>query len=195
MQTTNIHQAVRKYFEEVSSGMQGVSLEKMEKIARILFEAYTSDRKIIIFGNGGSAANASHFVCDLGKGASMPGKKRFKVMALCDNIPTMTAYANDASYEDIFAEQLKNIVEAGDVVIALSGSGNSRNVLKAVELAIQYPAVTIGLTGFQGGKLKSLVSECLIVPSECMEQIEDIHLVVLHALKIVLMGMLAQQSR
>jgi len=145
-------------------------------------------------GNGGSASTASHFACDLGKGLSLPGKKRFKALALCDNIPTMTAYANDCSYEDIFSEQLKNIVEAGDCVVAISGSGNSKNVLKAVELANQHSAITIGLTGFQGGRLKDLVSECLIVPNNTMEQVEDIHLVILHAIKLVLIDMLREDK-
>lgn len=194
MQTTNIQHAAKKYFESVSVSLHGVDLDKVEKIARILFHAYKSDKKIILIGNGGSAATASHFVCDLGKGVSLPGKKKFKVLALCDNIPTMTAYANDCSYEDIFMEQLKNIVEAGDVVVAISGSGNSKNVLKAVELANQYPAITIGLTGFEGGRLKGLVSECLIIANNTMEQVEDIHLVILHAIKLVLIGMLEEDK-
>lgn len=195
MQTTNIQNAAKVYLENVSISLHGLALEKIEKIARILFEAYTQDKKIILMGNGGSAATASHFVCDLAKGTASPGKKRFKAMALNDNTPLVTAYANDSSYEDIFSEQLKNAVEAGDVVIAISGSGNSKNVLKAVELASRNSAITIGLTGFQGGRLKDLVSECLIVPNNTMEQIEDIHLVVLHAIKIVLMGMLTEERR
>lgn len=136
-------------------------------------------------GNGGSAATASHFACDLAKGTTMDNpsmRKRFKVTALTDNVPLLTAWANDIDYENMFVEQLKNLLEEGDLVIAISGSGNSKNVLKAVEYANTRAAKTVGLTGFEGGRLKDMVKECLIVPSNSIERIEDVHLILEHLL-------------
>lgn len=109
-------------------------------------------------------------------------KDRFKVIGLSDNVPLLTAWANDNGYENIFVEQLKNLLEKGDVVIAISASGNSKNVLRAVEYANTKAAITIGLTGFEGGKLKDMVQECLIVPSNSMERVEDVHLILGHLL-------------
>ena len=109
-------------------------------------------------------------------------RERFKVIALTDNVPLLTAWANDTGYENIFVEQLKNLLEEGDVVIAISASGNSKNVLKAVDYASNKAATTIGLTGFEGGKLKDIAQECLIVPSNSMERVEDVHLILGHLL-------------
>ncbi|MER3404974.1 MAG: phosphoheptose isomerase, partial [Chloroflexota bacterium] len=111
-----------------------------------------------------------------------PGRPRVRALALTDNVPLLTAWANDSAYSDVFAEQLENLVEPGDVVVAISGSGNSPNVLKAVELARARGAATIGWTGFQGGRLKDLVDVVIIVPSDSMAQIEDVHLTLNHAL-------------
>jgi len=127
---------------------------------------------------------ASHFACDLGKGTAVPSQneKRFRVIALTDNVPLMTAWANDNSYEDIFAEQLLNLMVAGDQVFAISGSGNSCNVLRALKAAKASGLSTIGLTGFQGGRMKSLCDHCIVIPSDNMQVIEDFHLSVAHAL-------------
>jgi D-sedoheptulose 7-phosphate isomerase len=177
---------VKKYLESIKTSLDALPLEKIEKIAGILYRAYKSNKKIILMGNGGSAATATHFVCDLAKGTAVLGKKRFKALGLCDSMPMVTAYANDCGYEYIFSEQLKNLAEKGDVVICISASGNSKNVLNAVMVAKKQSAITIGLTGFQGGKLKKMVSECIVVPGDNMEQIEDIHLIILHVLKLIL---------
>jgi D-sedoheptulose 7-phosphate isomerase len=133
-------------------------------------------------GNGGSAANAEHFVNDLGKGGRRGFPRRFKVLSLASNVPLLTAWANDTDYEHVFAEQLRNFVGPADVVMAISGSGNSRNVLNAIALARARGAVTVGLTGFDGGKLKALCDHCVVVPSDDMQHIEELHLVVLHAI-------------
>ncbi|MBU1125916.1 MAG: SIS domain-containing protein [Candidatus Omnitrophica bacterium] len=192
MQITKFKRA-EEYVREVEATLKKLPWADIERLAEILLRAHARGSKVIIMGNGGSASSASHFVCDLSKGAAMPGKKRFKALALCDNIPLMTAYANDCSYEDIFAQQLVNIVEKNDVVIAISGSGNSKNVLSAVKVARRAGARTVGLTGFKGGRLKSMVQFPLVVPNECMEQIEDIHLVILHAVKMVIIRRLAKR--
>lgn len=187
MQTIKINKFGAKiYFQGVKRSLDNLSVGIIEKITAVLYRAYKSEKKIILMGNGGSAATASHFVCDLTKGAVVPGKKRFRAFALSDNIPLISAYANDCGYPEVFLEQLKNIVDRGDVVIGISASGNSLNVLKALSYAKTKSALTIGVTGFDGGKLKDLVDQCLVVSNDNMEQIEDVHLVILHAIKLIL---------
>jgi D-sedoheptulose 7-phosphate isomerase len=148
-----------------------------------LVRAYDEGKSVFIFGNGGSAALASHFACDLGKGTVIGnnGHRRFRVMALTDNVPLMTAWANDSCYEQIFAEQLRNFVASGDVAFAISASGNSPNVLQALEVAREAHATTVGLTGFDGGKMKSWCDVCVVLPSHNMQIIEDFQLSVAHA--------------
>jgi D-sedoheptulose 7-phosphate isomerase len=137
---------------------------------------------IFILGNGGSASTASHFACDLAKGTRQPGRRPFRVMALTDNVPLITAWANDTAYDRIFAEQLRPLVQPDDLVIGVSGSGNSPNVLEAMRLAREVGARTIGWSGFNGGRLRELVDVSVVVPCDSMEQIEDVHLIVEHAI-------------
>jgi D-sedoheptulose 7-phosphate isomerase len=174
----------QEYFSDLARVVENISTELVDRISDTIFEAYLEDRTVFLFGNGGSASLASHFACDLGKGTALPGgsQRRLRVIALTDNIPVMTAWANDASYEDIFAEQLRNFVRARDISIAISASGNSPNVLRALQVSRQAGAFNIGLTGFRGGKLKSLCDLCLIVPSENMQLIEDLHLSIAHSI-------------
>jgi len=183
---------IEDYLTELKGTFDKLPYSEIETVKNILLQAYRENKKVFIMGNGGSAATASHFACDLAKGTA--GKdnlgKRFKVIALTDNVPLLTAWANDTAYENIFLEQLKNLLDEKDVVIAISGSGNSRNVLRAVKYAATHGSVTIGLTGFEGGKLRSIVKECLIVPSHSMEQIEDVHLILEHLLCLWLRNVL-----
>src|SRR5258708_9490870 len=167
----------RQYFEEWERVMVSFPEEGTDQIADILVRAYDAGRTVYLCGNGGSAALASHFACDLGKGtAYCNGGKRLRVLSLTDNLPTLTAWANDSSYEDIFSEQLRNFVQPGDVAVAISGSGNSKNVLNALQVAREAGATTVGISGFQGGEMKSLCDICVIVPSNNMQIIEDLHL-------------------
>jgi D-sedoheptulose 7-phosphate isomerase len=169
--------------------MRQVFYPGVDRIAAELLAAYRDGRTVFIFGNGGSAATASHFACDLSKGATTripAAAKKFRVIALTENTSLITAWANDSNYEDIFAEQLRNLLAPDDVVLAISGSGNSPNVLKALELALCAGAHTIGLTGFRGGKMKPLCRTCLVVPCENMEVIEDVHLAACHAVSTVI---------
>ncbi len=145
-----------------------------------LEEARENERHIFICGNGGSAATSSHFVVDMLKGASFNREKRFRIMALNDQMPTLTAYANDVHYDCVFAEQLRNFAKPGDLVIALSGSGNSPNVLKAIEYANSIGCKTIAMTGRDGGKLAPMASLNIHVPSPHMGRIEDGHHIVCH---------------
>jgi D-sedoheptulose 7-phosphate isomerase len=173
----------RQYFDEMQRVASGVCLHDIDQIADTLLKAYESSRTIYTFGNGGSSSLASHFACDLGKGtAYCNGGKRFRVLALTDNVSTLTAWANDSSYDDVFSEQLRTFVQAQDVAFAISGSGNSRNVLNALLVARDAGATTIGISGFQGGKMKSLCDICVVVPSNNMQIIEDLHLAMAHSI-------------
>jgi D-sedoheptulose 7-phosphate isomerase len=173
----------RQYFEELQGVVTALPHGTINQIADELVKANESGRMVYLFGNGGSASLASHFACDLGKGtAYCNGGKRFRVLAFTDNIPTMTAWANDSNFEDIFAEQLRNFVRPQDIAFAISGSGNSKNVLNALALARGAGARTIGLAGFQGGEMKSLCDICVVVPSDNMQIIEDLHLAMAHSI-------------
>jgi D-sedoheptulose 7-phosphate isomerase len=173
---------LERYLARSADVLRQLPVGAIDGVVGALLRALESGRFIYVMGNGGSAANAEHFVNDLGKGGQRGFPRRFKVMSLTGNVSLMTAWANDTDYEHVFAEQLRNFVSSGDVVLAISGSGNSRNVLNALGLARERGAVTVGLTGFDGGKLKSLCDHCVVVPSDNMQHIEELHLVVLHAI-------------
>jgi D-sedoheptulose 7-phosphate isomerase len=170
------------YFAELDRVVQHLSYETIDQITTRLARAYEDNRTVFLFGNGGSAALASHSACDLGKGTVMNGRRRFRVLALTDSVPVMTAWANDARYEDIFAEQLMHFVQKDDIVLAISGSGNSANILNGLKTGREAGAYNIGLTGYQGGKMKNLCDLCLIVPSDNMQFIEDLHTCVTHSI-------------
>ena len=156
--------------------------EEIEKIFNILKNARDSGNHVFVMGNGGSASTASHFVADLLKTSITNENKRFKAISLSDNIPVLLAWSNDESYETVFSNQLENFVEKDDVVIGISGSGNSKNVLNAIQLANEKHATTIGLNGKSGGKLSEIVKINLTVKSDDMLTIETIHLLICHLL-------------
>jgi len=168
------------YFSRVKSTLDLVSRTELNVFMVLLLEALEKGKRIYIMGNGGSAATASHFAADFNKGLSYGKERRFKFTCLNDNLPTVLAYANDVGYECVFAEQLRNFVEAGDLVIGISGSGNSPNILRAIEYARACGAVTIGLTGFDGGALKAAAEYNVNVPIHNMQVTEDIHMVFDH---------------
>lgn len=177
---------VQAYLRDVSEVLLRLPHDRIADVIAVLERARAEGRRIFLFGNGGSAATASHIAVDLIKSTARPGKPRLKVIALNDGIPTLTAYANDYGYETVFAGPLEALAEPGDVAIGISASGNSANVLRAMDVARERELVTVGLTGFQGGKLKERVDICIIVPSNSMQQIEDAHLVILHAIFLAL---------
>jgi len=168
------------YKNQLINAINEIDSFHVSSVARILNQARIDGRKVYTFGNGGSASTASHFAGDLNKGAIREDTLRFKALCLNDNIPGLMAWANDVNYESVFAEQLNNFIEPHDVIIAISGSGNSKNVLNAVKIASAGGATTLGLTGFNGGKLKRLVDFAIVVPCDVMEIIEDVHLVLCH---------------
>lgn len=171
---------LRQYTTEISRALEAVEGEDFEKVIHILGEAYKERKQIFIAGNGGSAATANHFVCDFGKNAVKSDEKRFKIISISDNVEKITALGNDIAFESIFEEQLKNLMDPEDVLIVISASGNSPNIVKAVEFARKKNCKVISLTGFKGGKVKGLSDVNLNVDLSSYEQIEDIHLMILH---------------
>jgi D-sedoheptulose 7-phosphate isomerase len=171
---------IQKYIDEMQQTLDQLPLEQIDKVIDLLFEARITGKQVFTMGNGGSASTASHFVCDLSKNTRREDLPSFRVIGLTDNIASITAYANDEGYENIFAQQLANLVNPGDVVIGISTSGNSPNVIEAIDLANRANAKTIAFTGFDGGKLGSLADIHVCVPSNSVEQIEDVHLMLEH---------------
>jgi D-sedoheptulose 7-phosphate isomerase len=169
-----------RYKSDVHKAIDTIDLEKVGQAIEIFSRAREENRHIFVCGNGGSAATASHFVCDMIKGASFNRSRRFRMMALNDSLPTLTAYSNDVHYECAFVEQLKNFAQERDVVLAISGSGNSPNVLRAIEYANEIGCRTIALTGRNGGKLGPLAELNIQVSNPHMGRIEDGHLIVMH---------------
>jgi D-sedoheptulose 7-phosphate isomerase len=168
------------YREHLIDALSKIDLEQVDQAIDWLKEARRNRGHIFTCGNGGSASTASHFVCDIIKGASFSRGSRFRITALCDNVATLTAYSNDISYECAFVEQLKNLAQPRDVVIGISGSGNSPNVIRAFEYAIDCGCRTIALTGRDGGKLGKLAELNIQVPVPHMGRIEDAHMAVCH---------------
>jgi D-sedoheptulose 7-phosphate isomerase len=170
------------YLKDLQASLGRIDLARVEQAIAWLAEARDAGRAVFVCGNGGSAATASHFLCDMLKGASYGRTKRWRFHALTDNLATLTAYSNDVGYDVVFVEQLKNLGEPGDVLMALSGSGNSPNVLRAIEWANASGLKTIGLTGRDGGQLGRLSQLEVRVPDPHMGRIEDGHMIVCHML-------------
>jgi len=179
-----VKQIVSEYLSGFEKIWREVSMDSLERVVRHLRKARESGATIYIAGNGGSAATASHWVNDLGKATKRSGRKPMRVMSLSDNISWLTALANDEGYERVFSGQLENFAHAGDVLIVISASGNSPNLIQAVELARQRGLITIGLLGFDGGVLKNKVDECLWLPTEkgAYGLVESAHALLCHIL-------------
>jgi len=168
------------YLDRVKQALTAAPRQALWDAITVLHEARMSGRQVFVMGNGGSATTASHFACDLAKGAQVEGCPSFRVLPLTDNVALLSAYANDESYDAVFARQLGPLVQAGDVVIGISGSGNSPNVLRAIDLARERGAFTMGFVGFDGGQLKHRVDLAVHVEHDCMPQVEDVHVVLAH---------------
>jgi D-sedoheptulose 7-phosphate isomerase len=174
------------YLTQLAGTLAAIPRDALEAVAQALWETYQRDGTIIVCGNGGSAATASHFACDLAKWTINSDRRRLRALALTDNVPLMTAWSNDRSYESLFVEQLITHYRPGDLLVAISGSGNSPNVIQAVAWANQAGAPTVGLSGFDGGKLGQLARYSLHVENHVMPQVEDAHSAVCHALAVQL---------
>lgn len=177
---------IEVYFTKLKQTIDSVSVQDLNTLMNVLVEAKNAGKIIFIMGNGGSSATASHYVCDFNKGVSSNQETKFKLICLNDNIPSLMAYANDLSFEDVFVEQLKNFFHEGDIVLGISGSGNSKNVLKAIEYANRHGGITIGLTGYDGGKLKNMVQYSMHIPVNDMQITEDLHMVLDHCMMKIL---------
>lgn len=184
---------IRNYFKELKKTIDEISVEDIKKVTDLLYDAYKKNKQIFIIGNGGSASTASHFACDLGKGTLQrvydEKEKRFRAISMVDNVALLTALSNDLSYNDVFSQQLKNLINYGDILIAITGSGNSKNILNAVDTASKSGAITIGFLGFDGGKLKDKIDYYIHVPSDHYGRIEDLHLVIAHLISSYLTEM------
>lgn len=178
---------INEYLGLLTQAIEELPEDKIQDVIDILKAAHSDGRQVFLLGNGGSASTASHIACDFQKGLKECTGKRFRASAMTDNVAVMTAWANDTDYENIFAEQLDSLLESGDVVLAISGSGNSPNVIKAVEKANQMGAITIGWSGFAGGKLAQVAQKSIVVNSDNMQRIEDVHMVLGHLVFACLM--------
>lgn len=174
---------IENYLSLVKETIDKLDRGQIEKTAEAFMRVYHAEKTIYIFGNGGSAASATHACGDFVKGASYGLQKRFKVMSLVDNLPALMAIANDLSYDDIFVEQLKNFLQPGDLVIGISGSGNSKNVIKAMEYAKEKGIQTIAFCGYKGGKIKEIADIAVHSVAMDMEVAEDIHMMVFNTIK------------
>jgi D-sedoheptulose 7-phosphate isomerase len=187
----DVRHDVRAYLDRLKAVIDRLDLRQVQDVVERLVDAHARGGFVYVFGNGGSAATASHFVNDFNKGASAGLSRKFRLCCLNDNVPTLLAIANDVGYDDVFRAQLENYLERGDLVVAISGSGNSPNVLKAVDYARRRGAETIGLVGYDGGRLKGLVDHCIHVPADDMQLVEDLHLVMNHVMMTALRSHLA----
>lgn len=177
---------IQHYWDELLRAMQRMPFKQLAQVAEILFDCHQRGSTIFLVGNGGSAATASHFACDLAKGARARGMPPFRVVALTDNVPLLTAWANDTDYERVFAEQLITLARPDDVIILISGSGNSPNILATARAARHAHTTTIALTGQTGGKLARLADVVVRVPAPSIEQVEDAHLIIAHSICVAL---------
>jgi D-sedoheptulose 7-phosphate isomerase len=173
---------VGAYLDRLRAAIDRLPVDRIEAIGEILYRAYRHDKQVFIVGNGGSAATASHLACDLGKNTISPDRQRFRVTSLNDNMSLVSAIANDLGYEHVFSEQLKNLIRPGDVLISITGSGNSLNIVNAMEYARERAATNVALLGFDGGRAIRLADEYVLIPVEDYGVIEDLHLVLDHIL-------------
>lgn len=171
---------IHEYLDQTRNSLDRIPVADIERVIEEVLRANERGSQVFILGNGGSASASSHFACDLGKGTIIPGRPRFRVIALSDNIALITAWANDFDYTDIFAEQLTNLIRPQDLVIGISGSGKSPNVVKALRCAREMGGITVAFTGFDGGLVKDIVDIPVIAPGNFMGQIEDMHLILVH---------------
>jgi len=177
---------INDYLIRLGNTIENLDQNSIKQCCKLLLRPYENENNIFVCGNGGSASTASHFACDINKGVSYGLEKRFKIIPLTDNFATITAYSNDVGYEDVFVEQLKNFFQKGDIIIGISGSGNSKNVIKAVEFVNNNNGISIGWTGYSGGILKSITHHSINANVMDMQTSEDIHMILVHIIMKVL---------
>jgi D-sedoheptulose 7-phosphate isomerase len=173
-------QWISEYIQAQKAALDSIPAQAVADVIETFRDALKNDRQIFIFGNGGSASNSSHFITDLGKGASDKLNSRFRCLSLNDNISWITALGNDYSYEDVYSRQLQNFAKPGDIVMTLSVSGNSPNLVKAVDWAVNNGMYTIALVGGKRGKLAQLAQKVIVINSEHYGRVEDAHMGICH---------------
>jgi D-sedoheptulose 7-phosphate isomerase len=192
----NFETNIKNYLSREKEMLDKLSVADINEVINVLLTARDEGHYIFIMGNGGSAATASHFAGDFNKGASYGYDKRFKFICLNDNYPALLAYANDVSYEDVFVEHLKNFFVSNDIVIGISGSGNSKNVIKAIEYANENGGITVGLSGYNGGRLKQIARHNIHIPIDDMQIVEDLHMTMDHLMmKVICNSMCVSLSK
>jgi D-sedoheptulose 7-phosphate isomerase len=191
---TPIETHARDYLKRLIAALEGMPMDAIDSLSETLYRAYSDGKQVFILGNGGSASTASHMAADLGKNTIGPNMRRFRIMSLNDNIPLLTALSNDLGYENMFAEQLQNLIQPGDVLIVISGSGKSPNVLRAMEYAQSRSADVIALLGFDGGPAAGLADLSVLVESNDYGVVEDAHLIINHILVEYFRGRLADEQ-
>jgi D-sedoheptulose 7-phosphate isomerase len=196
-----ITQSIADYMNSLSNTLKELDMNQLAKVVEVLLKAQQQGKKILTMGNGGHGNTAAHMINDFAKHTTSSDskdavvtEKRFRTMCLNDSVSFVTGIGNDMGYDYIFSEQLKNWCESGDVVIGISGSGNSENVLKAFDVAKSLGATTICFSGKDGGKAKAIANICIVVPSSKMVQIEDVHLAINHALADELKKLIQNRS-
>ena len=182
---------IQDYIEKEIEVLKCLNLNEINVLINLLEKARTEGNRVYICGNGGSAATASHYCCDFNKGISRKQEKRYNFTCLSDNVPSMLAIANDIGYEEIFRFPLQNVIKKGELFIGISGSGNSKNVVNAMEYAKSVGAITVALVGYDGGKMKALADYCVHVSINDMQISEDIHLIIDH----LMMSILSSEDR
>lgn len=185
---------VRDYVDSLKRVLDELPLDAVDAVLRVFEDAYRRDATVYICGNGGSWATAAHWVCDMSKGTIREGARRLRMYSLGDNLPLLTAYANDVAYDQVFAEPVRTYVRAGDVVVLITASGNSPNILAAARAARDCGAVTIGLIGFGGGQLAALVDHQITVACKEYGPVEDLHMVLDHIISLYLRAFIATVS-
>jgi D-sedoheptulose 7-phosphate isomerase len=170
----------QEYVDKLKQMLDAIDPHDVERVTNIILDAYKNDKQVFIMGNGGSASAASHMACDLGKGTVIAGKKRFRVISLNDNMAVFSAIANDFGYENVFLEQIKNVLNPGDVVIGISASGNSPSVVNAMRYANQTGGITVAIVGFTGGEMKKLADANIHLQSPEYGPVEDGHMIINH---------------
>jgi D-sedoheptulose 7-phosphate isomerase len=185
---------LRDYWDEVADVATAIDLDCLERAAVMLLTCQARGRVVFVVGNGGSAATASHFACDLSKGTRRDGPPTFHVVSLTDNVPLLTAWANDSGYDRVFSEQLTALARPGDLLVAISASGSSPNVIAAIDAARSCGMGVVGLSGRSGGRLPHMVDVVVNVPSDRIEVVEDAHLIIAHSLCVAVRERLASSE-
>lgn len=175
-----MRQYAQDYKDQLKGMLDAIDPRDVERVTNTLLDAYKNDKQVFIMGNGGSASTASHMACDLGKGTVIPGKQRFRVISLNDNMAVFSAIANDIGYDHVFLEQIKNVINPGDVVICISASGNSQNVVNAMQYANQNSAITVAIVGFTGGAMKEQADISIHIQNSRYGPVEDAHMILNH---------------